>query len=133
MGVINQPATRYKFEGIGETGAAIIVAGLSTNPQFAWLTVGILGRFTFFAAKLITMGLASLGLVVLNVGVAKISTIVDASNFDGSWESAKRLIDEAHRQGRELSDAEKKAIDAPVKDAFRKFGRFGRVRKLSDT
>lgn len=128
MSIINQPVTKHKLEGIGETGAAIIVAGISSNPSFAFLTAGFLGRVTWFAAKLVCMGLASLGLVVLNVGAAKIETLVAQNNFDGSWESAQKLIADIRKEGRELTDAEKAAIDRPVKDAFRRFGRFGRVR-----
>lgn len=128
MSLINQPVTKYKFEGIGETGAAVILAGISSYPAFAWATTGIIGKFTWFIAKLLCMGLASLGLVVLNVGAAKIQVIVDQSNFDGSWESAQKLIADIRSHGRELTDAEKEKIDAPVMDAFRRFGRFARVR-----
>lgn len=129
MSLINQPASKHKFVGIGEAGAAIIIGGLAANPNTVWLTAGFLGRAVWFAAKLIVMGLASLGLVVLNVGAEKISVINDQNNYDGSWESALKLIDQIQQGGRELTDEEKTRIDAPVKAAFRKFGRFGRVRK----
>jgi hypothetical protein len=129
LSLINQPVTKYKFEGIGETVAALVVAGLSANPQFAWLVKGFLGRVVWFGAKLAGMGFASLGLVVLNVGAAKIDTIVTHGNFDGSWDSARKLIAEIQKEGRELTDEEKARIDEPVKAAFRKFGRFARMRK----
>lgn len=129
MGLINQPGTKYKFEGIGETLAALVLAGLATNPSLAWLTGGFTGRVVWFGAKLLGMGLASIGLVVLNVGAAKIETIMAENNFDGSWESAQKLISDIRKEGRELTDEEKKRIDGPVKDAFRRFARFGRVRQ----
>lgn len=82
----------------------------------------------WFGSKLVCMGLASLGLVVLNVGTEKLLIIMAENNFDGTWESAQKLISEIHRQGRELTDEEKKAIDEPVKNAFRRFGRWVRKR-----
>lgn len=133
MGLINQPAVKYKFSGIGETGAAMVIAGLSSNPAFAFLATGFTGRVVWFLAKLVCMGMASLGLVVLNVGAEKLSVLVDQTNFDGSWDRAQALIAAIHKEGRELTDAEKKRIDDPVKDAFRKFGHFGRVRKRRNT
>ncbi len=111
------------------TGAAIILAALAANPTFAFLTAGFLGRTVWFGSKLLVMGGASLGLVVLNVGTEKIEVIMAESGFDGSWDSAQKLIAAIHKQGRELTDAEKIAIDNPVKDAFRRFAKFGRVRK----
>jgi len=127
LSLINQPVTKYKYEGIGETFAALVLAGVA-GTQFAWLTAGVLGKVFWFSSKLVGMGLASIGLVVLNVGAAKIETIMAESNFDGSWESAQRLISDIRKEGRELTDEEKKRIDGPVKDAFRRFARFGRVR-----
>lgn len=129
MSIINQPITKHRFDGIGETGAAMLVAALSVNPKTMFLTKGIPGKILFTVSKYMFMGLASLGLVVLNVGAAKIDTIIAENNFDGSWESAQKLIAKIHGEGRELTDAEKKSIDDPVKEAFRRFGRFGRVRK----
>ena len=105
------------------------MAALAANPKFSWLTAGFLGKSVWFGAKLLCMGGASLGLVVLNVGAAKIDTLMTQHNFDGTWESAQKLISDIRKEGRELTDAEKARIDGPVKDAFRKFGRFGRVRK----
>lgn len=128
MSIINQPVTKHKFEGIGETFAALVIAGVAANPTWTWLTAGFVGKVFFFGSKLVGMGLASIGLVVLNVGAAKIETVVLESNFDGSWESAQRLISKIRDSGRELTDAEKEAIDKPVRDAFRRFAKFGRVR-----
>jgi len=129
MSIINQPITKYKYEGIGETGAAMIVAALASNPSTAFLVAGFWGKAVWFMAKLLVMGLSSIGVVTLNVGVAKIQTILDEGNFDGTWESAQKIIADIHKQGRELTREEAEAIDAPIRDAFRKFGRFGRVRK----
>lgn len=129
MSLINQPVTKHKFEGIGEAGAAMIMGAIAANPNLIWLTVGFIGKAVWFSAKLIVMGAASLGLVVLNVGAEKIETIQAEAGFDGSWESAQKLIAAVKQTGRELTDEEKANIDAPVKDAFRRFARFGRVRK----
>lgn len=120
---------KYKFEGIGEASASIIMAGLAANPQTAFLAAGISGKIVFWIAKWFCMLLANLGLIVMNVGAAKLEVIVDENNFDGSWEQAEQIIKKIRDQGRELTDEEVKAIDGPVIDAFRKFASFGRVRK----
>lgn len=127
MSLINQPITKYKYEGIGELGAATIMAVLKFKAPF--LTVGLLGKLSWFIAKLFTMGCASLGLVIMNVGVEKVDEIVDNNKFDGTWEDGNKMRDAILRSGRELTDEEIRAINEPVKDAFRKFGRIGRMRQ----
>lgn len=124
---------RHRFEGIGEASAAIILAGLSANPSTAFLAAGIIGKLVFFVAKIFCMMLANMGLIVMNVGAAKLQVILDEKNFDGSWEQAEALIKKIRDTGRELTDEEIKSIDEPVIDAFRKFASFGRVRKRRDT
>lgn len=120
---------KYKFEGIGEASAAMILAATAANPSTSFLAQGFLGKVVFFLLKLFCMLLASLGLIVLNVGAAKIETIMDANNFDGSWDVAEKAIQDIRSAGRELTDEEIAEIDKPVIDAFRKFANFGRVRE----
>ncbi len=124
---------KHKFWGIGATGAAIIVSGLAATPATAFLANGIIGKIIFYIAKLLCAYLANLGLIVLNVGSAKLETITESGTFDGSWESADELIKKIRDTGRELTDEEIKAIDGPVIDAFRKFAGFGRVHQLGNT
>ena len=123
-------ARKHKFEGIGEATAALAMAALAANPQTVFLTGSFIGKIVWFVIKLLAMGGASIGLVVLNIGAAKVETIIAENNFDGSWASAQKLIAAIKGEGRELTDAEAQRIDGPVKDAFRKFGRFGRARVL---
>lgn len=123
---------KYRFEGIGEKSAIVAMAALASSP-LAWFTVGVQGKITFFILKMVFMGAASIGLVVLNVGIAKVETMIEKNGFDGSWESAEKLIREIKEQGRELTDEEKKRIDDPVRAAFRKFARFGRMRNGRNT
>lgn len=113
-------AVKYKFEGIGSTSATLTLALMSSSP-LAWFTVGIQGRFTYWLLKWLYMGLASRGLVVLNIGVAKVTTIAEQIEFDGSMDEAFRIINE--RKG-SLSAAEVKAIDDKVISAFRRFATF---------
>lgn len=70
--------------------------------------------------------LASGGLVMLNVGAEKLQTAVDKVDYDTSWETAERLINEIRKTGRELTPEEIKAIDDKVIAQFRKFGKLGR-------
>jgi hypothetical protein len=124
---------KHKFEGIGETTAAIIMAGLAANPSTLFLTQGILGKIVFRVSKYFCMMLANLGLIVMNLGAAKIEVLVDEGNYNGSWEQAEELLKKIRDQGRGITDEEIKDIDAPVIDAFRKFASFGRVRQRRDT
>lgn len=119
-------AQKHKLEGIGEATAALTMAALAANPQTVFLTGAVVGKIIWFVIKLLAMGGASIGLVVVNVGAAKVETIITENTFDGSWESAQKLIKAIIEQGREVTDAEARKIDEPVKAAFRKFGRFGR-------
>jgi hypothetical protein len=119
----------YRFEGIGEASAAVVMASLSANPTFIPITTGFIGKITFFTLKVVFMLLASLGLIVLNVGVAKVETIIDGNNFDESWDTAENIIRLIRESGKEITPAEAKAIDDPVIAAFRKFANFGKTKK----
>lgn len=112
---------KNKFEGIGSASASLTFALLAGSP-LAWLTLGIQGKITFWILKQIYMRLADKGVIVLNIGAAKVSTLVERSDFDGSFDSAFEIINK--RKGN-LSDAEIKAIDDKVISALRKFTDFG--------
>lgn len=107
----------------------MVMGAIAANPNLVWLTVGFVGKAVWFGVKLIVMGAASLGLVVLNVGAERIETLQAEAGFDGSWATAQKLIAGITETGRTLTDEEKARIDAPVKAAFRRFARFGRPRK----
>jgi len=117
---------KHKFENIGEVNAAIIMAALAANPELAFLTAGISGKIVFQVAKFLCMSMASMGLIVLNVGAAKIETFMDQGNYDGTWDSAEKIISKIRDSGRDLTDEEIRNIDGPVISAFRKFARLGK-------
>lgn len=117
---------KYSFWGIGQVGAAMIMAALASNPSTVILTVGIQGKIIFYVAKLLCAYMASIGLIFLNVGAASMEVLVDEGTFDGSWDSADLLIKKIRDRGRELTDDEIKGIDQPVIEAFRKFAQFGK-------
>lgn len=120
---------KHKFEGIGEACAAVIIAALKANPGTRALAVGVAGKIIFFISKLFCMFLASLGLIILNVGAAKLKTIMDGNDFEDAFSDAEKLIQKIRATGRELTPEEERQIDAPVIDAFRKFASFARVRE----
>lgn len=122
-----------KFDVIGEVSAVIVLTALRANPSTTFLATGILGKLTHAFLKLFFSHLASTGLIVLNVGAARLSVIIDEENYDGSIEQAEKLIKKIRDSGREMSEDEIKAIDQSVIDAFRKFASFGRVRKRRNT
>jgi hypothetical protein len=119
---------KHKFDGIGQTAASIIMAGLAANPSTAILASGFLGKVMFIIFKYICMMLANLGLIVMNVGAEKLETIVAAGDFDGSWEKAEEMLNKIRQEHREMTPDEIKKIDDGVITAFRKFASFGRVR-----
>lgn len=120
---------KYHFDGIGSASASVIMAALGANPSTTFLTAGLPGRIVFWIAKYFCMLLANSGLIVLNVGAAKIQDIIDEGNFNESWDTAENIINKIRDTGKEMTDEEIKAIDQPVIDAFRRFASFGRDRK----
>lgn len=119
---------KHRLEGIGSASAAVIMVALAANPQTTFLTIGILGKIVFFVFKLVCMFLANIGLIVMDVGAAKLEVIIDEENFEEGWDRAENLIKRIRATGRELTDEEIAAIDGPVIDAFRKFASFARDR-----
>jgi hypothetical protein len=123
------PANKYSFNGIGAASAKLVLAALAANPGTAFLATGILGTISSkILTKLFSM-LASVGLVILNIGAAKVEVIIDSNNFDNSWDSAEKLIGAIRNTGRELTKEEEKAIDDKVIESFRKFASFARQKK----
>ena len=129
MAIIPPSAEKHDLSGIGSASAASILAVLSANPSTSFLTVGFLGKVVFFFAEKIFTGLASMGLVILNVGAEKLSAAIDKSNYDGSMRSAFEFIEEIRKTGRELTSEETKKIDDEVITQFRKFAKMTRSRK----
>ncbi len=117
-----------RFTGIGEASASMVLAALAVNPSTTVLTTGILGKFTFLVFKILFTFLASLGLIVMNVGAAKLETVLDQHSFDGSFEEAEKLIKKIRDSGKEISESDAAYIDAPVIAAFRKFANFGKAK-----
>lgn len=122
---------KYEFDGIGETTAHAALAALATTP-LAWFAIGIPGKITYYIFKYLFMNLASSGLIVMNLGIAKVEVLIEKESYDGSWDTAEKAIDDVSKT-RELTLEEKRTIDEPVKAAFRKFARFSRVRPSGDT
>lgn len=123
---------KYKFWAIGEASASVIMAMMLANPGTAVFAQGFLGKIMFWVFKILCAYLANLGLIVMNVGAAKLEVIADESKFDGSWNTADNLIKKIRDTGRELTPEEIAEIDAPVIAAFEKFATFGRDKKKKD-
>lgn len=123
------PATKYDFSGIGAAEATLLLAALAANPSTTWLTTGIVGAFMkWLLTCIFSMG-ASVGLVLLNVGAEKVEGMVDQHGFDGSFDSAEKILAAARDAHQTLTPAQIKAIDDPVIASFRKFGSFARQQK----
>lgn len=120
------PATKYSFDGIGGASALIVIAALAANPSTSFLATGFIGKIvTWLLTKLFSM-MASVGLVILNVGAEKVEGLVSKAEFDGSFEAAEKLLNAARDAHQQLTPAQIKAIDDPVIKSFRKFASFAR-------
>lgn len=124
--MISGPAGKHKLIGIGGASAKLVLAAFAGNPSLAFLTVGLPGKFVAWILTQFFSALASVGLVILNVGAARIETYFDGNSFDGSLDSAEKMIADIRRQGRELTPEEIKKIDDPVIAAFRRWASFAR-------
>ena len=122
-------AKKHDFDGIGSASAASVLAVLTANPSTSFLTAGLSGKILFYILKNFFSGLASMGLVILNLGAEKLLGAIEKSNYDGSFESAMNLIDEIRKTGRELTQEEINEIDGEVIVAFRKFAKMTRKRR----
>ncbi len=120
MGVL-ESARKHRFEGIGRASALLIFTKLAASPAVA-VTQGLLGKVIFFLFTHLFSGLASCGLVLLNLGVANIEILSEKKNFDGSFDEAFKFINE---RGGRLTREEAKQVDDGVIDAFRRFIDFG--------
>lgn len=125
MGVLPPAASKHKFEGIGKASALATFAAMALNPALVWFTQGLQGRILFWILSGFYSRLASLGLVMVNVGVANAETLEEKGDFDGSFDDAFKAINE--KQGR-LTPEDIVKIDDGVIRAFRKFAVFGRLR-----
>lgn len=110
---------KHKLEGIGEAGAILMMSTLATS--FPLATTGLQGKILFILLKIFHMALASAGLIVVNIGVAKVETLIEHKDFDGSFDKAFEIINKKKGQ---FTDEEAKKIDDAVIDAYRKFATF---------
>lgn len=121
MSIVPPSAEKHDLDGIGDASASAAIAALAANPSTSFLTAGLSGKILFWILSKFFSALASMGLVVLNVGAEKLSTAISKAGYDGSFESAEKLIEEIRNTGRDLTPEEAKAIDDKVIEAFRKF------------
>lgn len=119
-------ADKHDLGGIGDASAALVMAALAANPGTLFLTTGIQGKILFWLLSKAFTKMASVGLVILNVGAENLATAIERSKFDGSFESAERLIEEIRSTGRDMTPEEMSAIDGKVIDQFRKFAKMAR-------
>ena len=114
-------AAKHEFTGIGSASATLTFVALAGSP-LAFLTQGFLGKITHYILTQIYSRLASQGLVVLNIGVARVQTMAQRKDFDGTFDDAFDLI---NKSGGRLNPDDIKAIDDRVISALRKFTDFG--------
>ena len=66
------PLSKHKLSGIGKATAIMVMASLAANPASLFLTVGVPGQILLFILTKIFTPLASMGLVMLNVGAGRL-------------------------------------------------------------
>lgn len=109
-------ANKYKFEGIGKLNATVVFMWLAQNVPF--LTVGIAGKIVWYLLVQVGSGLASTGVVLMNVGVAKLEVIAERDDFKGTIEEMIGLVDQI---GPDMTKEKADEIDNHVIDVVRKF------------
>lgn len=126
MSLLPPPANKYDFTGIGNASALALMAVLAANPETLWLTTGVTGTIFKLVSSKIFSGLASVGVVFLNIGAELITTVVDKSGFDGSFTSSLKLVDAIQAAGQTMTADQIQAIDGPVIAQFEKFAKLTR-------
>lgn len=130
MGFLPPSAEKHRLTGIGEASAASLISALAVNPSTAFLTAGVSGKVLFFILSKVFSWAASVGLVLLNVGAESLLVAAEKSEFDGSYDTAAKLIEEIRKTGRDLTPEEIARIDDQVIETFRKFAKI--TRKQND-
>lgn len=128
MDLLPSSASKYDFNGIGRASASVIMAAIASYPPTAWLAAGLQGKIIFFLLDRFMSSLASMGVVALNVGAEKLLVAAEKSKYDGSFDTAFKLIEQIRATGRDLTEEEIKNIDDAVIKQFRKFARLTRRR-----
>lgn len=128
MSLLPAPADKYDFTGIGNASALALMAILAANPATVWLTTGVSGTIFKLVSSKIFSGLASVGVVFLNIGAELVATVVDKAGFDGSMTSSLALVDKIQAAGQTLTPEQISAIDDPVIAQFEKFAKLTRTK-----
>ena len=111
---------KYEFPGLSKFNATLIFTAMASSP-LAFLTTGFLGNITFFFLKKIGRWLANQGLALLNLGVDFLMVELEQRDFENAMDEAIAKVKAS--KGR-LTKEQKEEIDAPVKNAFRRFASF---------
>jgi len=117
---------KHSLTGMGGASAATILAVLAANPTTTFLTVGLQGKIIYFLLSKVFTALASMGLVLLNLGAENILGAIEKAQFDGSIDAAYKLLEEIRASGRAVTPEEGKKIDDAVIEQFRKFAKMTR-------
>ncbi len=110
---------KYNFSGIKKVGARGITAALATTPYTAWLAGRGFAPLTNYLFEALCNWLANKGLIVLNIGIMVAETEFDQRAFDSALDEALLQVELSKKDY--LTPEEIKAIDDPVKKAFRRF------------
>ncbi len=117
MGVLEE-VTKYQFKNIGKASAVATFAALAVSyPPFLAFSQTFGGKCVFTVLCWLYTGLASIGVIVLNVGVDYIKTVAEKNQFDGTMESAIKSVEQGN-----LTPQQGAAIDDSVIQAHNNFG-----------
>lgn len=115
---------KYKYENLAKASATSLMVALAASSWGAPLVVGVQGKVIFELFKLLSMLFASIGVVLLNVGVANVEVWLEKGTFDGTMEDVLDYI-KAKGGKNKLTEQEKKELNAKIIAAHNKFGTFG--------
>ena len=114
---------KHTFNGIGKGGATLVFLAFASSPALSWLTQGAVGKVIFWLLTKAGSWGASQGLVIGNIGVAKLEVIGELADYNSVFDEAFKTINSAKGK---LTDEQIKAIDQTVMDAFDKFSDFNK-------
>lgn len=117
------PQPNYDYSGIGKAEALLVYSALAAS-SVSWLTNGLFGKFTFWILQAACTWLANKEVMVLNIAATDIQTIIQAGEFDATFDDAFKKITAAKDP---LTPEQKAAIDQPVIEAFKRFAVFGQL------
>lgn len=111
---------KYDLKGLAKLNALGLKALCASTPYFAWILKG--GKLTDLVFDFLGNWIANWGLVVMNLGAIYVNGEIDQGALDRAIDDGLQKIE---KLGSKITKSQGEAIDEAVRNAARKFIRFG--------